>query len=196
MVNKESQFARKAPGYRNVGHTRRVTAVINKRRDGTEDIDRVVKPTKMQTTHVRKRHSRGPTELRNVELKILVLNHSRHSRLQNVSAFVESQSLRVPRCRTDNRHLPSPSVRVGWEFPIGTVQTHCAKMATVMECVMCSIVLDCASHSEGCSPWNCCQLCHTHRAHRRRHNQEHEHTQMHRDGDAIFCFHPPCGQFV
>ena len=56
MVNRESQFARKAPDYRNVGHTRRATAVLQEHRHGTDlsrcegqGIDGVVKPAEIQT---------------------------------------------------------------------------------------------------------------------------------------------------
>ena len=44
------------------------------------------------------------------------------------------------------------------EIPVGTVQTPCAKIATVMDCVLCPPaspvrpVLDCACHSQACSP--------------------------------------------
>ena len=66
VVSRESQFARWAADHRNVGHTRRVTAVLQKRRDGTDlsRSDDVVPPNQQKCSrHVRRRDSHGPTKL-------------------------------------------------------------------------------------------------------------------------------------
>ena len=56
VVNRESQFAREAPGFRDVDHARRVPAVFLKRRHGTDlsrckgqEIDGVLQTAEMQT---------------------------------------------------------------------------------------------------------------------------------------------------
>ena len=71
VVNGEIQLTRATLDYQSVSHTRRTTSVLQKRRTGTDlsrceeqHVDGVLKSAEMQTPNVRRRDSRGATDLR------------------------------------------------------------------------------------------------------------------------------------